>query len=252
MNLGIFSNKETFYKKETKKVIKILKSLNIKFKICKNKKYKFDIIIVVGGDGTFFRAVKEYPNSAFLTIKRLKQPISKALEKIKKGKYLIENFIRIEAKYKNFKVWGINDISILRDDECASRFRVFIDGKDFFGDELIGDGIIVSTPYGSTAYNWTVGGPILKENEKNLVIMPVCSAYFNKRFFIKNRKVMERIEKGKVIPNNKEITIKFSRAMRNKIVPDGRKEERIYANIKAGDKVLIRRAKESSKFVKIL
>jgi NAD+ kinase len=251
MKLGLFINNEPFYENKAKKVIEILKKHKMKFKICKAKA-KFDIIIVVGGDGTFFKAAKEYPNAALLPVKRLNHPVSVALEKLRKGKYVIERVVRLEVKYKKFKAWGINDISVLRDDECASRFRVFVDGKDVFGDDIIGDGVIVATPYGSTAYNWTAGGPILKENEKKLVIMPVCSAYFNKRFFIKNRKVMERIEKGKIIPDNKEITIKFSRGIRNKIVPDGRKEERVYFNIKAGEKVLIRRVKESSKFVKIL
>lgn len=251
MKLGLFINNEPFYENKAKKVIEILKKHKMKFKICKAKA-KFDILIVVGGDGTVFKAAKDYPSATLLPIKRLSFPISAALEKIKKGEYKIEKIMKLEVKYKKFKAWGINDISVLRDDECANRFRVFIDGKNAFGDELMGDGVIVATPYGSTGYNWTAGGTVLKENEKKFVVTPVCSAYFNKRFFIKNRKVMERIEKGKVIPSSKEIIIKFSRSSKNKIVPDGRKEERFYASIKAGDKVLIRRAKESSKFVKIL
>jgi len=250
MKLGLFINNEPFYQKEAKKIIKILKKLNMKFKVC-NSKARFDIIIVVGGDGTVFKVAKEYPKAALLSVKRLRYPVSVALEKLRKGKYAIENAVRFEVKYKNFRTWGINDISVLRDDECASRFRVFVDRKNVFGDELIGDGIIVATPYGSTAYNWTAGGPILKENEKRFVLTPVCSAYFNKRFFIKNRKVMKRV-KGKIIPNNKEIIIKFSRDSRNKIVADGRKEERFYANFKTGDKITIRKANENSKFVKIL
>ena len=223
----------------------------MKFKICKTKS-KFDILIVVGGDGTIFKAVKEYPNAALLPIKRLSFPISAALEKIKRGKYKIKKVMRLEVKYKNFKAWGINDISVLRDDECANRFRVFIDGKNAFGGELMGDGVIVATPYGSTGYNWTAGGSVLKENENKFVVTPICSAYFNKRFALKNKSVMKRAEGSKIIPDNKGVVIKFFRGIRNKIVPDGRKEERIYANIKAGDKILIRRAKESSKFVKIL
>jgi len=251
MKLGLFINNESFYENKAKKIIKILKKLNMKFKICKTKS-KFNILIVVGGDGTIFKAAKDYPNAALLPIKRLSFPISIALEKIKKGEYKIEKIMRLEVKYKNFKAWGINDISVLRDDECANRFRVFIDGKNAFGDELMGDGVIVATPYGSTGYNWTAGGTVLKENENKFVVTPICSAYFNKRFTIKNKSIMKRAEGSKIIPDNKGVVIKFSRSIRNKIVPDGRKEERIYANIKAGDKVLIRKSKESSKFVKIL
>ena len=252
MKLGLFINNESFYKKEAKKIIKILKKLNMNFEICKSVKARFDVIIVVGGDGTFFKAAKEYPNAALLSIKRLNYPVSVALEKLGKGKYIIERAVRLEVKYKKFKAWGINDISVLRDDECASRFRVFVDGKDAFGDEIIGDGVIVATPYGSTAYNWTAGGTILKENEKKFVLTPVCSVYFNKRLFIKNKRVMKRIEKSKIISDNKKVVISVSRTSRNKIVPDGRKEERFYANMKSGDKILIRKAKESNKLVKIL
>jgi len=253
MKLGLFSNNEPFYKKETKKIIDVLKRNKLKFDVCsKIKKARYDIIIVVGGDGTIFRAVKEYQDVALLSIKRLKIPFSAALKKIKKGEYKIEKVTRIEVSSDGIKRWGINDISVLRDDESASRFRIFINGRDAFGDELIGDGIIVATAYGSTGYNWTAGGPVLKENEKKFVVKPVCSAYFNKTCFIKNRKVMKRVEKSKIIPDNKEIIIKFSRSSKNKIVPDGRKEERIYADIKTGDKVFIRKAKENSRFVKIL
>lgn len=252
MKLGLFSNNTPPYKIETQKIIRILKKLNMKFKVCNNVKARFDIIIVVGGDGTFFKVAKEYPNAALLPIKRLSYPVSVALEKLRKGKYVIERAVRLEVKYKKFKAWGINDISVLRDDECASRFRVFVCGKDAFGDEIIGDGVIVATPYGSTAYNWTAGGPILKENEKKFVLTPVCSVYFNKRFYIKNKRVMKRVEKSKIVPDNKEIVIRLSRVSRNKIVPDGRKEERFYADMKSGDKILIRKSKESSKVVKIL
>jgi NAD kinase len=253
MKLGLFSNNEPFYKNEAKKIINILKRNKIKFDVCsKIKKVRYDIIIVVGGDGTVFRAVKEYPDASLLSIKRLKIPFSATLKKIKKREYKIEKVTRIEVLFGGIKRWGINDISVLRDDESASRFRIFINGRDAFGDELIGDGIIVATAYGSTGYNWTAGGAVLKENEKKLVVKPVCSAYFNKTCFIKNRKVMKRVEKSKIILDNKEVIIKFLRSSKNKIVPDGRKEERIYADIKAGNKIFIRKAKENSKFVKIL
>ena len=251
MRLGIFINNEPFYKKGATKIIKILNKLNINFEVC-SKDSNYDILIVNGGDGTVFKVAKEYPDAALLPIKRLGFPVSIALEKIKNGDYVIEKLMRLEVKYKNFRAWGINDISVLRDDESANRFRVFINGKDAFGDELIGDGVVIATPHGSTAYNWTAGGQILRENEKRFIVTPICSVYSSKRVLMKNRKVMKRIEKSKIIQDNGEVVIKFSRNIKNKIVPDGRKEERFYADIKDGDKVIIKKAREYSKFVKIL
>jgi NAD+ kinase len=251
MKLGLFINNESFYKNEAKKIIKILKKLNLNFEFCKPKT-NYDILLIIGGDGTVFRAAKEYPNAALLPFKRSVYPISFILEKIKKGKYVIEKLVRLEVKFKSFKAWGINDIVVYRDDEDANRFRIYSSEKDLYGDEIVGDGVIVATPYGSTAYNWTAGGPILNLNKKEFIVTPICSAYSNKRFVLKNRIVKKRIKESKIIPANKKIVIKFFRANRNKIVPDGRKEERAYANIRRGDKIEIKVSKNYSKIVRIL
>jgi NAD+ kinase len=248
MKLGLFINNDSFYQKEVKKIKKILKDFGIEFELC-NKKSEYNIIIVVGGDGTVFKAAKEYPKAALLPIKRLKQPPSIALAKIKKGSYACENTMRLEARFKNFKGWGMNDIVICRDDENANRIRIFSGGKDVYGDIIIGDGVIIATPYGSTGYNWSAGGPVLRN--KKIVITPICSSYFNKRFTIKGRFVKKRAE-SKIVSDDKEITLKFFRDIRNKIVLDGREEERIYFSAKQGDKVTIRESKENSKLVRIL
>ena len=219
-----------------------------------------EVIAVLGGDGSIFRAAKEYPNSAILPFRKLsfaalsqlnESDVLTALEKIKEGNYYIEDVMRLEVEHKDFKAWGINDIAIYRDDEIANRFRVFSDGKDVYGEELMGDGILTATPYGSTGYNWTAGGPVLKGNEKKFIITPICSAYFNKRLTIENRNVMERVEESKVFSDDKEIVVKFFRDIRNKIVPDGRKEERIYIDTKSGDELSIKVSKKYSKFLKI-
>lgn len=255
MKLGLFRNNESYYQKETKKVIEILNKLSIKFEICKPKT-NYDILVIVGGDGTVFSAAKEYSKAALFSIKRLKLAksigIETALKKIRDGNYTIEKVMRLEVRYKKFKDWGINDIVVFRDDENANRFRIYSDEKDLYGDEIVGDGVIISTPYGSAAYNWNAGGPVLKENEKKIVVTPICSAYSSKRLNLKNRIVKRRIEKSKVLSFNKEIVIKFFRSMRNKIVPDGRNEERIYANTKSGDSITIRKSRKYSKIVRIL
>lgn len=220
-----------------------------------------DVVAAIGGEGTVFRAVKEYPNSAVLPFRKAsfgalsqlnESDALMALEKIKRGEYIIEKVMRLEVEYKDINAWGINDVCVLRDDENANRFRIFSDGKDVYGDELMGDGILGATPYGSTGYNRTAGGPVLKKNENKFVITPICSAYFNQRLVIENKNVLKRVEESKTFPDNKEVVIKFSRDIRNKIVPDGRQEERKYIDIKAGDEVVIRKSKEKSKLLRIL
>jgi len=220
-----------------------------------------DAVAAFGGDGTVFRAAKEYSNAAILPIRKSSfVPVSQlnesdvvmALEKIKRGDSFIEKVMRLEAEYKNFKTWGINEIIVCQVDEQSNKFRVFSDGKDIYGYELSGDGIIAATPYGSTGHNQSARGPVLEGNEKEFVITTMDSKYFNRRLVIKKRTVMKVVEESKLIPDDKEVVIKFFRDIKNKIVPDGRKEERVYFDIKVGDEVKIRRAKENTKFLKIL
>lgn len=63
---------------------------------------------------------------------------------------------------------------------------------------------------------------------------------------------MERVNKSIIFSDDREVVVKFFRDIRNKIVPDGRREERLYADMKVGDEVIIKKSKENSKFVKIL
>lgn len=220
-----------------------------------------DAVVALGGEGTVFRVVKEYPNSSIFPVRKSsfgalsqigERDVMGALDNIKKGKCFIEKIMRIEARYKSFRVWGINDVSVLRDDESANRFRIFLNDKDIYKEVLIGDGVICATPYGSTGYNWTAGGTVLGTKEKKFVLTPICSAYFNKRIFVKDRSTMRRVVGSKVIPHNKEVVVKFLRDAKIKIVADGRKEERRYINIKSGDRIFIRLSKETSRFLRIL
>jgi uncharacterized protein YllA (UPF0747 family) len=56
---------------------------------------------------------------------------------------------------------------------------------------------------------------------------------------------------SKIFKNDKEVSVKFFREIRNKIIPDGRKEERFYSNMRYGDEVIVKKSKESVNFIKI-
>ena len=89
---------------------------------------------------------------------------------------------------------AINEVSILRQSRQAA-FLSISQGKKIIIKELISDGVLVSTPAGSTAYNLSVHGPILSLNSKNLSIAPI-SAFRPRRW------------KPKIVNDNSKITIK--------------------------------------------
>jgi NAD+ kinase len=74
------------------------------------------------------------------------------LQKIKSGKYKIEKFWKIAGKVRGKKIIALNDITIHNGDpRHAIRYKFAVNGKQI-GHEIIGDGVVVATPFGSTGY----------------------------------------------------------------------------------------------------
>ena len=89
---------------------------------------------------------------------------------------------------------AINEVSLLRQSRQAASLRIS-NGKKILIKKLIGDGVLVSTPAGSTAYNLSVHGPILSLNSKKLAITPI-SAFRPRRW------------KGKIVSSSSLIKVK--------------------------------------------
>ena len=120
---------------------------------------KPDLIISYGGDGTFLFAERKYPGipkALFRYSKICKKchnlPINHALELIKKKKYRLVAHRKLQARVNKTKMLATNDIVIRNAIPThALRFKISINGKQI-KDEFIGDGIVVATTFGSTAY----------------------------------------------------------------------------------------------------
>ncbi|MBZ4669120.1 MAG: kinase [Defluviitaleaceae bacterium] len=148
-----------------------------------------DFIVVLGGDGTFLGAAR---NAALYDTPILginlgtlgflaeveKRSSLEALQKVLNGEYNIEKRMMLEASVYDChnderKFICLNDIGITRG--SLSRIidlKIFI--NDNFVDDYPADGIIISTPTGSTGYNLSAGGPILDPNTNMMVITPIC------------------------------------------------------------------------------
>ena len=176
------------------------------------KKYKnypiglSNTVAVVGGDGYMLHSLKKYQkyNKAFYGINRgtfgflmNKFKANNIIKSISKAKKFYISPLQIKAVAKNgkiFKAIAINEVSLLRQSRQTATLRVS-SGKKILIKKLICDGVLVSTPAGSTAYNLSVGGPILSLNSNKLAITPI-SPFRPRRW------------KGKIVASSSTIEIK--------------------------------------------
>jgi len=167
---------------------------------------KSNITIVIGGDGFMLQTLKKNKNLkkffyginsgnyGFLMNKFASKTIIKNLSK---AKMITISPLEMTVKNNNNqtkKYLAINEVSILRQSRQAASLSINYGSKQIIK-KLISDGVLVSTPAGSTAYNLSVHGPILSLNSKKLSISPI-SPFRPRRW------------KGKIVSDKSKITIK--------------------------------------------
>ncbi|MCK5834456.1 MAG: NAD(+)/NADH kinase [Lentisphaeria bacterium] len=121
-----------------------------------------DLIITHGGDGTLLGAEREYPGIPKLALRDCKSNPKCAehpLEKVLQQDLKAESFIKLQVTDQHGNVLtGINDIVLHNADPCSAiRYRIWIDGKPFL-QQIVGDGVVASTPFGSSAYYKSITG----------------------------------------------------------------------------------------------
>ena len=145
---------------------------------------KVDFLISVGGDGTLLSVVrKSYKYDkpvlginlgtlGFLTDISMEQ-LPSFIKDLKNNIYKIDNRMMVEGSINLNKFVAFNDIVISRK-SISSMIKIDgkIDGKHF--NSYYGDGVIISTPTGSTAYNLSVGGPIVYPLTEAFIVTPVA------------------------------------------------------------------------------
>ena len=186
------------------------KSLRIKAYLTKNikkiKSIKFNLIIVIGGDGFMLKTLKKNKSSSnffyginsgnygFLMNKFSPKDTIKNLNK---AKMITISPLEMSVKNKQGilrKSIAINEVSILRQSRQAATLSIK-SGSKIIIKKLISDGVLVSTPAGSTAYNLSVHGPILSLNSKKISISPI-SAFRPRRW------------RGKIVSDKSKVEIK--------------------------------------------
>ena len=186
------------------------KSLKIKSFILKKIKtkplVKLNLVIVIGGDGFMLQTLKKNKNSSksFYGINSgnygflmNKFSSKNTIKNLLKAKMITISPLEMTVKNKQSQIkksLAINEVSILRQSRQAASLSIK-SGSKYIIQKLISDGVLVSTPAGSTAYNLSVHGPILSLNSKKLSIAPI-SAF------------RPRMWKGKIVSERSKIVIK--------------------------------------------
>tara|TARA_B100000787_G_scaffold169642_1_gene161479 strand:- start:1246 stop:2016 length:771 start_codon:yes stop_codon:yes gene_type:complete len=198
-------NISPYIKSDNNKKSEKIKSL-IKKKFDTFNLKKSNLIIVIGGDGFMLNILKKYQkynlpfygiNSGNFGFLMNKFSEKKIIENIMKSKKITISPIQMIVKSINKtikKLIAINEVSILRQSKQTASLSVYNKKRKIIK-KLVSDGILISTPAGSTAYNLSVHGPILSLDSKKLAVTPI-SPFRPRRW------------KGQVVKESSEIIIK--------------------------------------------
>ncbi|NTW72655.1 MAG: NAD(+)/NADH kinase [Eubacteriaceae bacterium] len=168
-----------------------------------------DCIIVLGGDGTIIEAVRKigcleipffginYGKLGFLAEVEEKD-IDQSINKLLQGDYTIEERMMLDLSISDGKTTdrytALNDIVVSRGSNARiTDIKVY--GNDKLIEEYRADGLIISTPTGSTAYSLSAGGPIIEPtNGSLLLITPICPHSLHSRSIVLDAKKTIRVE----------------------------------------------------------
>lgn len=212
-----------------------------------------DMVIVLGGDGTMLRTARDFMKYSipllginlgsvgYLTeVER--DNVIPALEKVINGEFVIEERMMLEGTVVKSGVEAgyaraLNDIAVLKSSPFQPvGLNIFVNGK--FLKDYQGDGVIVSTPTGSTGYNLSAGGPIVEPGAEIMILTPVSPHTLMARSI--------------VLSANDEIRIEL------KAPKDGYVQKAVVSadsatdfEIESGDGFILKRSEKRTKIVKI-
>lgn len=208
---------------------------------------KIDCLFVLGGDGTILKAARKasFTNVSMLGINlgRLGflteielNDIDKAITDIINGDCIIEKRIMLDCGiYKDgkelYRIEALNDIAVMKKDLARTIFvRIAVNGAVI--DKFNCDGMLVSTPTGSTGYSLSSGGPIISPEIECLLATPICAHSLYSR--------------PTVVPAEDEVTIEPFSHRGMVLVSDGA----VNRDINEGEIVKVTKSKRHASFIR--
>lgn len=152
-----------------------------------NLKDGFDFVFVIGGDGTILKAARFYAKCDIpifgVNLGRLgflsqssKDDLETSVNDVLKGNFVIDNRIMLQSE----NYYALNDF-VIKGCDTGRTSKFILKLNDKFVCDYLADGIIISTPTGSTAYGLSAGGPVLTPTLNAFVIVPICPHTLNAR-----------------------------------------------------------------------
>lgn len=206
-----------------------------------------ELIVVLGGDGTMISTARivedpevlvlgiNYGSLGYLTDFRIEEMFP-ALEAILDGEFKVDRRVMLEAEHwrgneKLAEGRVLNDV-VINKAALARIIEINVRLNDLFVNKYRADGLIVSTPTGSTAYNLSAGGPIIFPSMNAVVLTPICP------FTLTNRPI--------VVPDAARIELVLEKENEGVVLSlDGQTGYPMHA----GDRVVIRKSKTTFNLV---
>lgn len=184
--INIFRNKSKFSKSIFFKTKDILEDYG--FEVSSSFNNDAILNLVIGGDGTFLKAVHDtnFTNIPFIGINTGHLgfyqevevgEIENFVKDFKDGNYKVEELTILESQVNKKRMDSLNEVVVKSNKNQIVRLKVFIDGN--FVENFQGDGLIIATPHGSTAYNLSCGGSILHQSLKGYSLTPIAPIFSN-------------------------------------------------------------------------
>lgn len=201
-----------------------------------------DALISIGGDGTLISTARRsfshqkpilginMGHLGFLTDLQ-RHEVKSFLPNLKIGHYNITNHMMLEGKIdEESSFFALNDIILSRpNDTSMLHLKAYIDGNYF--NSYYGDGLILATPTGSTAYNISAGGAVVYPFSHNLLLTPICAHSLTQRPLI--------------LPANFTIDVELGEQGICNIIIDGQENK----TLKSGQKISIKAKKDGAKLI---
>ncbi len=207
-----------------------------------------ECIIVLGGDGTMLQAAR---SAAYLDIPLIgvnlgtlgylaeveKSGVDDALERLLAGDFEIEDRMMLYGDGCDKHDYALNDIIISRKSSLATiNFDVYV--NDLFLCNYHADGIVISTPTGSTGYSMSAGGPIVEPSGNMILVTPICPHTINSRSMVlaADTRISVVIREGRD-GSNQEVVAYFDGSGR--------------IDMNTGDRIEIERSDKTTKIIRL-
>ena len=222
---------------------------HIKFRYTQEELKHAGLLICFGGDGTILHAAKDANayNVPILGVNlgsvgfmaELEQGELSQLSKLAAGKYAVETRMMLDVRVRREGRTVFSDIA-LNDAALTKGAAARMVELEIYGDKTLmtgfsSDGVVISTPTGSTAYSMSAGGPIVEPTAENIIVTPICPHALSARSIVLGGDRQVAVRMGRMTRKTAYLSVDGGRAFR----------------LSGGDTVELRRSAAKTRLVRL-